>query len=384
MQTHTISARPGYRTVFALAFAIAFTVHLLLFSISPMVGVLMDEMQLSHAQFGFVFSVAMISLILFRLPWGLLADRRGYTAVLRLALVISTAAALLRAVSQGYTGLLLSQFFLGLGLAAMMPCLSLMVRGWAPDRPGLGTGVYISGFAAGNATALAVTPLLLQAMLWRQAFMVYSGVAAAVCLAWFLLGRSHGTVSSSFRMGDIRLVMRERLVWVLLLFLVGSMGCYDTLASWMPRVLQMKQFDPALASLLPAGFFASGPVIGLILDRFSSRRNLVALLGIVATAAILGIISGPQSLLVLCLFTAGFATTGVTVVSLTMPVEHERLAPYAGTVVGFVSSASNVGPLLLPVLFGYLIDVTAFYSASIVAVAVLAVIAFIVCSRLMR
>ncbi|MFC2008620.1 hypothetical protein ACFLUT_01000 [Chloroflexota bacterium] len=70
MEKHASNARPGYRTVFALAFAVALTVHLLIFSISPMVHVLMDEMQLSHAQFGLIFSAAMVSLILFRLPWG--------------------------------------------------------------------------------------------------------------------------------------------------------------------------------------------------------------------------------------------------------------------------------------------------------------------------
>jgi len=152
---------PGHRFVFGLAFAVAFSVHLLIFSVSPMVGVLMAEMDLSHAQFGMIFSAAMISLILFRLPWGILADRRGYVGVLRLALILSALAAGLRAVSHGYAGLLVSQFVLGVGLAALMPCLSLMVKAWAAARPGLGTGIYFSGFAVGNATALGLTPLIL-------------------------------------------------------------------------------------------------------------------------------------------------------------------------------------------------------------------------------
>jgi CP family cyanate transporter-like MFS transporter len=384
METHAALPRRGHRTAFVLAFAIAFVVHLLLFCVSPMVGVLMGEMHLSHAQFGTVFSAAMVSLILFRLPWGLLADRRGYVGVLRVALVLSASAAGLRAVSQGYGGLLVSQFLVGVGLAALMPCLSLMVKAWAPDRPGLGTGIYFSGFAVGNATALALTPVLLEMMSWRQAILLYAAVAAVVCLGWFLLGRSGGLVSSSMRLGDIRLVLRERLVWVLLLLLVGSMGCYDTLAGWMPRVLQMKELEPGFASLLPAGFFAAGPVTGLVLDRFRSRRMLVALLGVMAAASIALIGSSSLPLLLLCLFTAGFATTGVSVVSLTMPVEQGRLSPYAGTVVGFVTSASNVGPLAVPVLFGYLIDVTGYYYASLAAVAALAVVVFIGCSRLMR
>ena len=45
MEQKATTARPGYRTVFALAFAVALTVHLLIFSISPMVHVLMEEIE---------------------------------------------------------------------------------------------------------------------------------------------------------------------------------------------------------------------------------------------------------------------------------------------------------------------------------------------------
>jgi MFS family permease len=376
--------QPGYRTAFGLAFSIAFLVHLLLFCLSPMVELIMTEMQLSHAQFGFVFSVAMISLILFRLPWGLVADRRGYVGVLRIALVLSTAAAVIRAVSHDYAGLLVSQFILGLGLAAAMPCLGLMVRAWAQARPGLGTGIYFAGFAVGNATALAVTPILLTLMSWRQVFMLYAAVAGAVSLAWFVLGRSRPVVNSAVHWRDIRVVMRERLVWVLLFLLIGSMGCYDTLASWMPRVLQMKGLGPEYASLLPAGFLVAGPVTGLLLDRFPSRRMLVAFLGVAAAACTALMLTTSLPLLLFCLFAVGFTTTGVSVTSLTMPVERRELAPYAGTVVGFVTSVSNVGPLVVPVVFGYLIDVTAFYAASIGFVAVMALVLFLGCARLMK
>jgi MFS family permease len=67
-----------------------------------------------------------------------------------------------------------------------------------------------------------------------------------------------------------------------------------------------------------------------------------------------------------------------------MPVEEERLSPYAGTVAGFITSVSNVGPLAVPVLFGYLIDVTGFYSASLFTVAALGFVLFVGCSRLLR
>lgn len=384
MTQHANTSRPGYRTVFALAFAVAFLADLLLFSVSPLVDALMTELHLTHAQFGMLFSVSIVSILVARLPLGLVADRRGYLPVLRVALVASALAAGARALAPNYAVLLVSQFVLGLGLAALMPCLSLMVKAWAAARPGLGTGIYFSGFAVGSVVALGLTPLLLDVMSWRQVLLVYAALPLVVCVASLALGKSSEAVASSIRPGDVRFLLREREVWVLLLLMAGAMGCYDTLANWMPRVLQMKAVGTGLSSLLPIGFFVAGPVIGLVLDRFPRRGVLVALLGVLTSASIALITTPSLPLLLVSLFFVGFALSGVCTTSLTIPVEQPRLSPYAGTVVGFVTSVSNVGPLVLPVAFGYLIDLTGYYSASLFMVAALGGIIFVGCSRFVR
>ncbi len=364
------------------SFILAFLLHLLLFSVAPMATVLMEEMDISHAQFGFIFSSAMVSLILFRLPWGFLADRVGYLKVARISLLLSTGFAVARAFAPGYLTLVASQFFVGLGMAAVMPCLSLMVKEWSTESPGFSTGVYVSGFAAGNATALGLTPYLLGVMDWRQIFLVYAGFSAAVCGAWLCLAKDSAETTSAIELKDLERLVKDRYVWILLLFLVASMGCYDTLATWMPKVLEMKQYSSALASLLPLGFFVAGPVVGLVSDRIRDRRRVVGLLGLVAAAAMVGINYAPFSILLVCLFLVGFTTTGVTTISLAAPVEHKRLSPVAGSAIGLISSLGNIGPLLMPVLFGFLIDVTGTFHASVFSVAALAGAVFILGSRL--
>ncbi len=137
----------------------------------------------------------MISLILFRLPWGLVADHRGYVGVLRLALVLSAAAAGMRGMSQSYAGLLASQFFVGFGLAAVMPCLSLMVKEWGRSRPALGTGIYFAGFAAGNASHLR-HPETVGVDALAAGGSVYAAVAGIIAFAWSSPGWSAADSSS--------------------------------------------------------------------------------------------------------------------------------------------------------------------------------------------
>ena len=365
----------------SFSFAIAFLLHLLLFSTAPMVSVIMTDMSLSYAGFGFLFSAAMISLVLFRIPWGLIGDRIGYLNVFRITLPISAAFALLRAVSPTYLTFVLSQFFLGAALAPVLPCLPLIVKEWSQEKLGLSTGVYVSGFAVGNATALALTPFMLQAMGWRDILLTYGIVALVMSGFWWVFAGSSVKKVSGYRLESFAGVLRIRYVWVLLFFMIASMGSYDTLATWMPKVLEMKALDKALASLLPLGFFVSGPLIGSALDKFENRKLIIALLGVVAAASIVGINYAPFSLLLVCVFLSGFATIGVLTISLTTPLKDGHLSGSTGGVVGLISSLGNIGPLIMPVLFGFLIDLTGTFHLSILSVALLAGITFIIGSR---
>jgi nitrate/nitrite transporter NarK len=64
-----------------------------------------------------------------------------------------------------------------------------------------------------------------------------------------------------------------------------------------------------------------------------------------------------------------------------MPAEDKQLSPYAGSVTGVASSLGNIGPFIMPVIFGFLIDVTGSFQTSIIAVAFLAGITFTLGSK---
>lgn len=367
----------------SFSFTIAFLLHLLLFTTAPMVTPIMEEMGLSHADFGLIFSISMISLVLFRIPWGLIGDKIGYLNVFRIALPITATSSILRGFSPGYTTLLLSQFFLGLGLAAVLPCLPLIAKQWASGRTlGLSTGIYVSGFAVGNFTALGLTPELLGIMGWREILLLYSAVATVVAGLWWGFARSSVKVESGYKLERFGRVLKDRYVWVLLLFMIASMGCYDTLATWMPKVLEMKGLNKAFASLLPLGFFLAGPVVGFSSDRFRDRRKILAMLGAIASASILGLNYAPFPLLLLSILLAGFTITGVFTIVLALPVEHTYLSSSIGGVVGLISSLGNIGPLVMPVIFGLLIDATGTFYASVLTVAALSGVTLILSSSL--
>ncbi len=365
------SRLPGL--MLSLTFFIGFILHLLLFATAPMVSIIMEEMNLSHAEFGMVYSASMLSLIIFRIPWGLFGDRKGYLLSLKIALPLIAASSLARTFSPNFPFLLGSQIFLGLGLASVFPCLPMVVKEWSRGKSlGLATGIYISGFAAGNAAALGITPPLLAGMGWRSVLLLYSCLPVALSIFWWGWAKSSMKGNPSAHRGGFREVLKDPLAWVLLLFMSSAMGSYDTLATWMPKVLEMKRSPQGLASLLPLGFFFAGPVVGWASDRFLDRKRLVYVLGVLSAASIVGINFAPLAYLPVCIFFAGFTTMGVLTFILALPAKLERFSSSIGTLIGLISSLGNVGPLVMPVVFGWLIDLTRTFQASVFFVALIA------------
>ncbi len=371
-----------YLLMLTFSFSIAFMLHLLLFVTAPLATILMQELNLSYAEFGFIFSAAMLSLVFSRIPWGLISDRTGYLKAFKVALLLSALAAVLRSFTTSYLTLLLSQIFLGVGLGAIMPGLTLMAKEWADGkRAGFFTGIYVAGFAAGNAAALGITPYLLGIMDWREIMLAYSILAVVICGLWWRFAVSNVEEKPAVKLGNFTSILKDRYVWVLLFLMLAAMGSYDTLATWMPKFLETKEVNKVLATLLPLGFFLAGPVVGFISDRMGDKRKLMVILGVVAALSIVAINYVPASFLFIAIFLAGFIINGVLTITLAALAEHKGFANSTGGVVGFVSSLANVGPVAMPVLFGLLIDITGTFTVSLFFVAAVSGIVFILSAR---
>src|SRR4030042_6605722 len=72
----------------ALGFLATLNMHLLLFSYSPLLRNIAEDLALTDAEAGFLFSVSILTLMLFRIPWGILLDRKGLKTTMGFALTL--------------------------------------------------------------------------------------------------------------------------------------------------------------------------------------------------------------------------------------------------------------------------------------------------------
>lgn len=371
-----------------LAFLTSLTMHLLLFSYSQLKESVILEMQLTYAEAGFIFSMSILALILLRIPWGLAIDRLGFRVSLGLALTLLGIFGLLRGFAVNYETLLLFQLFLGVGFAAVMPCLPKLVSAWfPPEKAGFAIGVTISGYAIGDIIGLSATPYLLTWLGgWRSVFYVYGFWALILTSVWWILAKepdqNSGTQlpvrkanSSSSLTKNFTVLLRVKQVWLLTgLYLCAAAG-YDTFLIWLPSMLEAEGVQSTTAglitSMLPLGFLFASFAVGSLSDKVGLRKPFILALGLVSGPAIYaaGTLQGPA--VWFFAFVIGLCTIGVLTIVLTIPVELPQTHVFVGSAVGLISSIGNLGSFFMPTVVGHMRDVTGSFLWSLLILAVL-------------
>ncbi|MGC8961306.1 MAG: CynX/NimT family MFS transporter, partial [Candidatus Bathyarchaeia archaeon] len=341
----------------------------------------MAELGISHVEAGLIFSMNILMIVILRFPLGFLIDRIGFMKAIKAAMVLIGVFGFLRGFARGYLEILLAQSMLGVGFAFVLPCLAKMVNAMYADRVGSATGLYVSGFPIGDIMGLTLSSHLLGLNVsWRAVFKIFGAWSLVLALAWLLVGEDRLAISVDERfMGSVKNLIGEKDIWVLTGICICSMGCYDTVLTWLPHILELRSMPPSEASfttsMLPIGFLTSGLSIGLISDRLGLRRPLLIALGVLGGLSLSTLLIDLREALWVTILSAGFSLTGILTLVLIVPAEHPRIRGYVGSSIGIISSIGNLGTFIFPVIAGFLIDRTGSSTASTIFLAAIPFIA---------
>ncbi len=375
---------PSYRWVMlAMAFLITFTQHLLLFSYAPMIPRVILEMEMTNAQAFSIFSACILTLAIFRIPWGLLCDHAGIRISAGLAVTLMGVFGLLRGFAFDFWTLLVLQMFLGIGFSATMPCLPKIVAGWFRQESGFATGIYVAGFSIGNMCGLGLTPYMLKWLGdWRNVFYTYGVWAMLLAVLWWIIAReprksetkSRGRIGAAVSLKEtFSAAIRIKEVWILAGLFLCTVGCYDTISTLLPYFFELRGMDPLtagfIASMLPLGFLVASLSVGALSDWVGLRKPFMWSLGILSSLAILVVGIASDITLWAVTFIIGFSLMGILTLVLAIPTELPNATPYVASIVGILSSVGNAGTLVLPVATGYLKDVTGSFLPAIIMLA---------------
>jgi MFS family permease len=260
----------------------------------------------------------------------------------------------------------------GLGNTVYHPAnYSLLSHHVPAERAGRVFSFHTFAGMLGNAAAPATLVYLQQTVGWRGAFLVAAslGLVAAIILVWQgepqtaparvareKKSESHDAPLDGWRLLTATPILLSLLFFILLSFCGGGLSNYLIVGLGALYGTAPEVSNTALTALLIMS--AVGVLAGGVLTGRTSRHGVVAAGGLIVTATVctlIGIVDFNALALVLLLATAGFCS-GITMPSRDLIVRSVTPPGAYGRVFGFVSTGFNIAGIVLPMIFGQLLD----------------------------
>lgn len=365
-----------------LFWLIYFSFGMIRSSIYPLITPITQDLGLTNAQIGSILGIFLLLYVFLALPIGLIIDRIGIRKSLLAGISILSLSGILRSYASSYETLLLSVGLMGLVGPTVSVGVPKAVASWFHgEERGTATGIYGTGMFIGTATATAITTSIILPYLgsWRSTLGIYGVFGLLVTIIWILLGKESSPTQSSGSFSGmvqaLKRIIKNREIWLVTALGFSLMLSSYGLGSWLPKLLELKDIDIALAGVLASIHSWFGLIGGPgypILARKISKKYAIILSIVIQGITIYLIGTNVGIILILSLILYGIFSAGMfPLLFVTMMEVPEVGSEFMGVASGLWFSVGAVGGFIGPYLVGYLLDVTGSTYWGIVALAVI-------------
>jgi MFS family permease len=326
---------------------------------------LKQQLGVGYIELGFALTVFAVTSGLTQAPIGYLADHVGARKVLLMGLTLGGCALIMLGLNLSYSWLIASAALLGLANSVYHPA-DYAILSAHMDESRMGRAFSIHTFAGflGGAVAPATVAMLVASIGGAGALIVTGAVGPLVALLLLVVGIPDA--SAADRKVDGMHPPRQNIVTPALIMLTiffmllslsnAGIGNFGVVALMSGYGASFSSANIALTAFLGAG--AAGVLAGGFLADHTRRHGEVAAACFGINAVIVLIIATidlPTTVLTAAMGTAGFLG-GVIAPSRDMLVRAAAPPGAAGRAFGIVSTGFNIGGIISPLLYGWIMD----------------------------
>lgn len=323
------------------------------------------QLGVGYVELGFALTVFAVVSALTQAPTGYLVDHAGARTILMTGLTAGGLALILLGLHLGYVSLIASAVLLGLANSVYHPA-NYAILSAHMDEARMGRAFSIHTFAGylGGAVAPAIVAALVTLSGGVGALIVAGAIGPLVALL-LLLGNVPDAGAAKHKDGGARApqpgLITPTLIVLTLLFMLLTLSSsgisnFGVVALMSGYEAPFSTANVALTAYL--GTSAVGVLAGgFLADRTKRHGQFAAACFAVNAGIVLAIASltPPAPLLIAAMTVAGFLS-GVIAPSRDMLVRAAAPAGAAGRAFGIVSTGFNIGGILSPLLFGWIMD----------------------------
>jgi MFS family permease len=359
--------------VIGLVSAGHFFSHFYMLLLPPLFPLLREIYGVGYTELGFAIAAFSVTTGLTQVPVGFLVDRYGARNILIAGIYLEALAVALIGVFPYYGALLALMVLAGLANAVYHPA-DYAILNASVNQQRMGRAFSIHTFAGYLGDALAPVTILFLATLanWRVGLVV-CGIAGAITATLMLfhsvvlrdVGEHAGAKGHSKTAGrsGLALLFSAPILMGLLFFVCISLAGRGVNGFSVATLNALYDTPLETAAIVLSAFLFASPVGvligGWIADRVSRHDIVAALCFVVSGLAIFTVAAVEMALPAIAgLFAIAGFCSGLVAPSRDMMIRSVTPPGEMGKVFGFVSTGFNIGGIIGPILFGYLLDHT--------------------------
>jgi len=347
-----------------------FVSHVHIMLLPPLFGEVREAFGVSYIQIGVALTAFNVASALLQTPAGFLVDRVGPRAMLTGGLILGTLAIVAAAMLPGYWSFVIAYGFLGVANTVYHPAdYSILSATIDPRRIGKAFSIHtFAGFLGSG-----VTPAMVLACAaiwgWRGAFLFAAALSFATALLLIVAGSvlprvvhkpGQEPAKGAAKVGlDLLLsapVLRNLLFFFCLAMANGGIQTFTVVGMGAIHGTPFSVANVALSGFLLCSAF--GVLLGGIIADRTPRHERVAAIGFACTstmAILMAWVNMPAAILI-GVMSLGGLLNGMIQPSRDMMVRAVTPPGSFGKVFGFVSTGFNLGGMIAPLLYGWLMD----------------------------
>jgi MFS family permease len=339
--------------------------HFHIFVLPMLFPFLKVQLGVGYIELGFALTVFAVTSGLTQAPIGYLADRIGARKILLMGLTLGGFALIMLGLQLSYPWLIASAVLLGLANSVYHPAdYAILSAHMNEARMGRAFSIHTFAGFLGGAVAPAIVAALVAMVGGRGALITAGAVGPIVALALLVVGIPDARAADRQSAGEEtpqQKVVTPALMVLTIFFMLLSLsnagiGNFGVVALISGYGASFSSANIALTAFLGAS--AIGVLAGGFLADHTRRHGQVAAACFAINAAIVFMIATinlPSPLLMAAMASAGFLG-GVIAPSRDMLVRNAAPPGAAGRAFGIVSTGFNIGGIISPLLFGWIMD----------------------------